>query len=44
MLRLDADLMERVKSRAKREHRSLNNYIECLILNDIENDPTDLEA
>lgn len=42
MLRLDAELMERVKSQAKREHRSVNNFIECLILNYIKEEADEL--
>lgn len=30
--RLNADLLETLKMRAKAAHRSLNNYVECLLL------------
>lgn len=29
--RLDSELLDLLKSAAKREHRSLNNYVECLL-------------
>lgn len=29
--RLDSELLEKLKSAAKREHRSLNNYVECIL-------------
>ena len=29
--RLNADLLETLKNRAKATHRSLNNYVECLL-------------
>ena len=31
-LRLNSDLLDTLKSAAKREHRSLNNYVECLLM------------
>lgn len=30
--RLDSELLEKLKEAAKREHRSLNNYVECLLI------------
>lgn len=30
--RLNSDLLDALKSAAKREHRSLNNYVECLLM------------
>ena len=33
MFRLSAELVDRLKVLAKREHRSLNNYVECVLLN-----------
>lgn len=30
--RLDSDLLEALKSAAKREHRSLNNFVECILM------------
>ena len=29
--RLDSNLLDMLKSAAKREHRSLNNFVECLL-------------
>lgn len=29
--RLDSDLLEALKLAAKREHRSLNNFVECIL-------------
>ena len=31
MFRLDEELVRRLKELAKREHRSLNNFVECLL-------------
>lgn len=33
--RLDKTLLERVKEKAKAQHRSLNNYVEVLLLKDV---------
>lgn len=41
MFRLDVDLIERLKVLAKREHRSLNNFVECVLLNVAYNEPND---
>ena len=30
--RFDSDLLDMLKRAAKREHRSLNNYVECLLM------------
>lgn len=32
MFRLSVDLIDRLKEMAKREHRSLNNFVECVLL------------
>ncbi|MCH5233053.1 MAG: toxin-antitoxin system protein [Muribaculaceae bacterium] len=37
--RLSVDLIERLKNLAKRENRSLNNYVECVLLNVVYNEP-----
>lgn len=37
--RFDKELIELVKEKAKAQHRSLNNYIEFLLLKDIGNIP-----
>ena len=33
LFRLNSDLVDRLKEMAKREHRSLNNFVECILLN-----------
>ena len=35
--RLNADLLERLKSEAKKENRSLNNYVECVLMDVVYN-------
>lgn len=32
MFRLNVELVDRLKEMAKREHRSLNNFVECILL------------
>ena len=32
MFRLPAELIDRLKEMARREHRSLNNFVECILL------------
>lgn len=32
MFRLDAELVDKLKEMARREHRSLNNFVECLLM------------
>lgn len=39
MFRLNTDLVDRLKELAKREHRSLNNYVECILLDVAYNEP-----
>ncbi len=39
--RLRADLLERLKSNAVRENRTLNNYVESVLLDHIFNEPND---
>lgn len=39
MFRLPTDLLERLKEMAKREHRSLNNFVECILLDVAYNEP-----
>lgn len=39
--RLDNNLLEMFKAAAKREHRSLNNYVECLLMNFMYNQPNE---
>lgn len=42
MFRLNTDLIDRLKDMAKKEHRSLNNFVECILLNAAYNDPNDV--
>lgn len=42
MFRLSADLIERLKEMARREHRSLNNFVECVLLDVAYNEPNAL--
>lgn len=39
LFRLDIELIDRLKELAKREHRSLNNYVECVLLDVAYNEP-----
>lgn len=32
LFRLNTDLIDRLKELARKEHRSLNNYVECVLL------------
>ena len=41
MFRLNVDLVERLKEMAKREHRSLNNFVECVLLDFAYNEPNE---
>jgi hypothetical protein len=41
LFRLDTDLLDRLKVLAKREHRSLNNYVECVLLDFAYNEPNE---
>lgn len=42
MFRLNVDLVERLKEMAKREHRSLNNFVECVLLDFAYNEPNEV--
>ena len=42
MFRLSIDLIDRLKEMAKREHRSLNNFVECILLDVAYNEPNDV--
>ena len=42
MFRLSVDLIERLKEMAKREHRSLNNFVECVLLDVVYNEPNEV--
>lgn len=39
--RLDSDLLDMLKSAAKRERRSLNNYVECLLMDIMYTEPNE---
>lgn len=39
MFRLDIELVERFKEMARSQHRSLNNFVECLLLDVAYNEP-----
>ena len=41
MFRLDERLVMRLKELAKREHRSLNNFVECMLFDVAYNTPND---
>ena len=41
MFRLDEELVTRLKEMAKREHRSLNNFVECLLFDIAYNEPNE---
>ncbi len=42
MFRLSVDLLERLKEMAKRGHRSLNNFVECVLLDVAYNEPNEV--
>lgn len=42
MFRLNVDLIERLKELAKREHRSLNNFVECVLFDVAYNEPNEV--
>lgn len=42
MFRLNVDLIERLKEMAKRERRSLNNFVECVLLDVAYNEPNEV--
>lgn len=39
--RLDCNLLDVLKSAAKREHRSLNNFVECLLMDAMYTEPNE---
>lgn len=41
MFRLNTDLVDRLKEMARHEHRSLNNFVECILLNVAFPEPND---
>lgn len=42
MFRLNIDLIDRLKEMAKREHRSLNNFVECVLLDVAYSEPNEV--
>lgn len=42
MFRLPVDLIDRLKELARREHRSLNNFVECVLLDVAYNEPNEV--
>lgn len=42
IFRLNVDLIERLTEMAKREHRSLNNFVECVLLDVAYNEPNEV--
>ena len=42
MFRLSVDLLDRLKDMARREHRSLNNFVECVLLDAAYNEPNEV--
>lgn len=41
MFRLDVNLVERLKELAQQQHRSLNNFVECILLDIAYREPND---
>lgn len=41
MFRLNTDLIDKLKDMARREHRSLNNFVECILLDVAYNEPNE---
>lgn len=42
MFRLNTELVERLKEMARQQHRSLNNFVECILLDVAYNEPNEL--
>ena len=42
MFRLNVDLIDRLKEMARREHRSLNNFVECVLHDVAYNEPNEV--
>lgn len=42
--RLSPELVERLKMKAEKEHRSLNNYVEMVLMSAVEDEPNELTA
>lgn len=41
MFRLNVDLLERLKVMARHQHRSLNNFVECILFDIAYNEPNE---
>ncbi len=39
--RLDSDLLDRLKVEAKKANRSLNNYVECVLMDSVYKEPNE---
>ncbi len=39
--RLDEDLIKKLKEAAKKENRSLNNYVECILMDSLYKEPNE---
>lgn len=39
--RLNANLVAKLKEEAKKENRSLSNYVECILMNSVYNEPNE---
>jgi len=42
--RLSPELVERLKMKAEKEHRSLNNYVEMVLMSAVEDEPNEVTA
>lgn len=42
MFRLNVDLIDRLKEMARLQHRSLNNFVECVLLDVAYNEPNEV--
>lgn len=42
MFRLSAELVDRLKNMARGQHRSLNNFVECILLEVAYNEPNEV--
>lgn len=42
MFRLSTELVDRLKEMARKEHRSLNNFVECILLDVAYNEPNEV--
>ncbi|MFV0506138.1 MAG: toxin-antitoxin system HicB family antitoxin [Bacteroidales bacterium] len=40
--RLDESLLDKLKAEAKKANRSLNNYVECILMDSVYNEPNEI--